>query len=1264
MAQPVTIDLGRSEEAQTRTELTLGRIGRAWKYAPRGEQFTQGLLDFLRSLNTEATLRSYSFSILQFFDWYEREHRGLPTPDNIRRADAVEFNKWLRTRSLGLEQWRLEHDPVRRLDLAVFEIVKRDPAIRIGDVRQALGQHREFMTFHEDKHILSIEHPDMLRRGGGGLAKRLACLVLTKTLVRSPSLSEIRRGVVDVGLDNPAQADISEMVPPEVYQYFVPEVTTPEGAERASTIATRLSALSALWRYFMQSGENIAGQQEQLLKFNIWLGPLKEAQQQAPSHRAVSRAKKTPNVELFLRLLATTFYRSHGRGPAAVQAAHAQFWGRDVPSGRPVQPSFSDLRDRALLILMAQIGARAKEIFRLRNSDVAGDPPVITLLGKRGKRRSLQLPPVTVKALAAMRERLAQMASHQLKYRGTSRAEALLGPNAPLLPAISYWGANNWKETETGLTRAGIAMMLRRRAEKAGIDPGSADFPRAHPHGMRHLFAKIAAESGTPMNRIQAIMGHASAATTGRYMEERAPEMLVAEAFRGVPAPERVPTPPPEPYPVYEREVPAITPPAMPKAKPITPRAPPREAREPEYIFEPVPEEEIFEVPFAEEVLEEPPAPPLLPAPVPTTIQAELRDTVWRTKKPISEKKRSEALSKCSRITSEALRRLCLIYLLHWGEQGNAQALRKSGGRLTKEEAEERRILEERRVERAERLAERGIRLIENPNGQEGEEFEEWEEEEEIPMTLEELEEEEVPPAPPPAPPAPVRAVELGELLVPRGGTDKTKQVYLGKQSGLPWWYGTHGKLRPQMPVMSPAQAGRCSAAEQDEICVALIGLWMRWNDESDTKSEALLSWIAEALDAAAQLDLVVRGQGIAWVPSAASWSDTLLRGTQKRPEPRLVYREHLPAEIINWFKAVGWQYRGTAGGPAGDAEVTVGKVRGEKPPDWYEREDPILDLPYDERAELLDWLTSLTGQRLPTDTRAVFPVAGTNMLSTREKLGVLVNAMCEWGKELDAQRGTGKKGDPGMVSKYLKAETLRSATPKARSVFGPHEDRIERAMFEATAGAVRDFDIRRTYKARTESHRHMRIMAIIGELFGPEAAEDAVLKNVARCGKVPLAGYRELFHVANGTISHDEDFKIEFAGKMRTHSECVGRRAARELWELFKARPGAENITRPRLMVNLIEAMRAYKVPCTELQEMELRSLLRSAGLEPEPMGVYRKWQQAYEVGREEPLLSEAEEEERGLAEQYQEEIRRAQAGAMFKNVPTPVHLLLALRS
>jgi integrase/recombinase XerD len=63
-----------------------------------------------------------------------------------------------------------------------------------------------------------------------------------------------------------------------------------------------------------------------------------------------------------------------------------------------------------------------------------------------------------------------------------------------------------------GLTRAGVFLILRRLAEKAGLEP-----ERVHPHLLRHSFATHLLEGGADLRSVQEMLGHADLSTTELY---------------------------------------------------------------------------------------------------------------------------------------------------------------------------------------------------------------------------------------------------------------------------------------------------------------------------------------------------------------------------------------------------------------------------------------------------------------------------------------------------------------------------------------------------------------------------------------------------------------------------------------------------------------------------------------------------------------------------------------------------------------------------
>jgi site-specific recombinase XerD len=146
------------------------------------------------------------------------------------------------------------------------------------------------------------------------------------------------------------------------------------------------------------------------------------------------------------------------------------------------------LRDRALVELLYGAGLRVSEAVGLEKGAVDLDARVVRALGKGGKER---LVPLGRPAAEAVRRYLALGRPHlDRRYRPELFLNARGGP----------------------LTRAGAFLILRRLAEKAGLDP-----TRVHPHLLRHSFATHLLEGGADLRSVQEMLGHADLGTTERY---------------------------------------------------------------------------------------------------------------------------------------------------------------------------------------------------------------------------------------------------------------------------------------------------------------------------------------------------------------------------------------------------------------------------------------------------------------------------------------------------------------------------------------------------------------------------------------------------------------------------------------------------------------------------------------------------------------------------------------------------------------------------
>ena len=140
---------------------------------------------------------------------------------------------------------------------------------------------------------------------------------------------------------------------------------------------------------------------------------------------------------------------------------------------------------RAALETLYATGLRVSELLALPTVALAGDARVLTIRGKGGRERMVPLSEAARDAVAAM-----------LAARGRRTSRWLFAGRGG----------------RAAMTRQGFALMLKRVAEAAKLDPA-----RVSPHVLRHSFASHMLARGADLRSLQLLLGHVDIATTQIY---------------------------------------------------------------------------------------------------------------------------------------------------------------------------------------------------------------------------------------------------------------------------------------------------------------------------------------------------------------------------------------------------------------------------------------------------------------------------------------------------------------------------------------------------------------------------------------------------------------------------------------------------------------------------------------------------------------------------------------------------------------------------
>src|SRR5919201_6419515 len=185
------------------------------------------------------------------------------------------------------------------------------------------------------------------------------------------------------------------------------------------------------------------------------------------------------------RLLAAERRR---RGEAATQERHPRERILTEADVVRILALEHDRRNHALLRLLYAGGLRVSEIAALKWRDLVArdDAGQVTVFGKGSKTRTVLLPASVWAELVALR--------------------GAAGPDAPVFPSRRGGGH---------LDQTAVLRLVRKAAQHAGVEG------KVSPHWLRHSHATHALERGAPIHLVQATLGHASVATTGRYLHAR-----------------------------------------------------------------------------------------------------------------------------------------------------------------------------------------------------------------------------------------------------------------------------------------------------------------------------------------------------------------------------------------------------------------------------------------------------------------------------------------------------------------------------------------------------------------------------------------------------------------------------------------------------------------------------------------------------------------------------------------------------------------------
>jgi integrase/recombinase XerD len=285
-----------------------------------------------------------------------------------------------------------------------------------------------------------------------------------------------------------------------VQSYFTEYLPRQRGAS-AHTIRAYRDALTLLFRFVSeQNGRGIASLQLADLDANVVTRFLDHIETVRSNSRATRNCRRAAIRSFFKHLLRNDLI--HPQQYIQVLAIPAKK-ARQQPStylepedarliiSMPNKRTCDGWRDYTLLLFLYNCGARVSEAAGLRWNGLQLVPPrQVRLRGKGKKERLLPLWPETANAL------------HRLLGMSRSDDRQCVFVNRHGQP----------------LTRDGIAYILTKYVSAAAHSNPALLRKHITPHVLRHSCAAALLQSGTDVTVIRDYLGHASVATTGRYI--------------------------------------------------------------------------------------------------------------------------------------------------------------------------------------------------------------------------------------------------------------------------------------------------------------------------------------------------------------------------------------------------------------------------------------------------------------------------------------------------------------------------------------------------------------------------------------------------------------------------------------------------------------------------------------------------------------------------------------------------------------------------